>query len=263
MSLRESGQSYSNKNTQKNIEQLELFTLTRRNLDTYPGCDLDEDGIKHRCKKTAPNSNIELGAVSAKALLLPSCPAVDPIEPRTVMQKGNYPILEHPNGKVTWGHYVIRKGTAPNSVSKLGAVEISGNLPNQSCPNTTAPNSNVELGAVGGDWIPCSSIDPTWLGAIERKTIKGRQYYYWRHFKGRKRASTYLAATWVKVLPRLARLQSLAWTPSRPPVLPAPAIQSAITETRYQSALAHDDGNIQPPLTLLPLIAKLGLTELT
>jgi hypothetical protein len=160
-------------------EQLTLFIVASVAPDTYPGCDLDEDGINHRCKKTAPNS-----------------------------------------------------------VSKLGAA--SGNLPIELCPNTTKPNPVVELGLVvskslaleklgseninlgskdfldpkfisapcpAGDSIDCATIDPKWHGSIERKHINKRPYYYWRHYQGKIRRSTYLSGNWVKALTKLAKCQ--------------------------------------------------------
>lgn len=89
--------------------------------------------------------------------------------------------------------------TAPNSVDdSVRCGGENGEVTELGAVNSTAPNS---------DWIPCKSLAPGWLGAVQRKTIKGRPYWYWRQAKGKSWSSVYLSADWSKAIAKLAKLQ--------------------------------------------------------
>lgn len=87
----------------------------------------------------------------------------------------------------------FRCGGENGEVTVLGAVKM------------TAPKT---------DWVPCKTLDPCWLGAIQRKTINGRQYWYWRQAKGKSWSSVYLSADWSIAIAKLAKLQSSLSNPT-------------------------------------------------
>jgi hypothetical protein len=64
-----------------------------------------------------------------------------------------------------------------------------------------------------GQTRDCRNFNGHWIGSIECKPIKGRPYYYWRHYvvrdSGKKtRVSPYLGSVWNKALNKLAQLQN-------------------------------------------------------
>jgi hypothetical protein len=109
---------------------------------------------------------------------------------------------------------------SPNSSPELG--DFSGNIDDpQKLVSTSdsqkSPNCCDELGdflpPLPGKYLSCRKIKHGWVGSIECKTIKGKQYYYWRHrkkgnFGDSTLASDYLGSTWKKSLKTLDRLQS-------------------------------------------------------
>lgn len=80
-----------------------------------------------------------------------------------------------------------------------------------------SPNFHPELGDfLGEKYIRCKSINPDWIGEIEIKTVKKRQYYYWRRyvagsrFSSRRKVSEYLGPidNWEKAIDKLAQKQA-------------------------------------------------------
>jgi hypothetical protein len=92
------------------------------------------------------------------------------------------------------------------------------------------------------NWLECSSIKPLWLGSIERKEIKGRPYYYWRRYRGKRRLSSYLSGDWDKALQKLAQLQSSDFDGSQ---LYSEGLESQAHGSLIKSNAAADRGLIQ------------------
>jgi hypothetical protein len=160
-----------------------------------------------------PNQESELGSESSAPLVK------DPNQESELGSENSAPLVKDPNQESELGSESSAPlAKDPNQESELGSES--------SAPLAKDPNQENELGSEYsavqphylmklelGQTRDCRNFNGHWIGSIECKPIKGRPYYYWRHYvvrdSGKKtRVSPYLGSVWNKALNKLAQLQN-------------------------------------------------------